>query len=82
MLHAVDPSQWEFFIIPTTDLPAREKTLRLTKLRGQQMLPAPFAGPERLADHLAPYAQRLAPGNGPELPPPAAQQLTLGVFAT
>jgi hypothetical protein len=52
-----DPNQWESFIVPTTALPA-QKTLSLKRLRGVPGVAGPFAGPERCADALLPYAQR------------------------
>jgi hypothetical protein len=54
-----DPNQWEFFIVRTADLPD-QKTLSLKRLRGIPGVAGPFAGPERCADALLPYAQRPA----------------------
>jgi hypothetical protein len=54
-----DPDQWQFFIVPTVKLPP-QKTLSLRKLRVTCGVAGPFGGPERCAEGLIPYAQRVS----------------------
>jgi len=51
-----DPEQWEFFIVPTTALPAG-KRIGLTRLRSIVSHVGSFMGPERCAEALLPYAR-------------------------
>lgn len=54
-----DCNQWEFFVIPALYLPV-QKTLRLSRLKVIPGIVGPFTGPERCAEALRPYEQKVA----------------------
>lgn len=48
-----NPDQWEFFIVRTSELPAAQRTIRLSSLR--KIVAASFTGPMRCAEGLTQY---------------------------